>query len=197
MIDEEYTLGALDASEILGVNRTRLSQLTSQGILSFQRRKIGSHHRLFYRPSEISQYQNGTLKYTRQVLPEVSIDKALEEEIAFSRNVSLIQPSKKEVLFKRDTLDTHPKLKNAKDLKLERHQEWKALFEKLDQISQSIESLERHVQFLQKSLNKVEVSMSLLKNGQKNQKIESLKKLKKPMKRTEHREAKPYITLEG
>jgi hypothetical protein len=197
MVDEEYTLGALDASEILGVNRTRLSQLTSQGVLSFQRRKIGSHHRLFYRPSEISQYQNGTLKYTRQVLPQVSIDKALEEEIAFSKNVSLMQPPKKEVLFKRDAVDIHPKLKNAKDLKLERHQEWKGLFEKLDQITQNIESLERHVQFLQKSLNKVEVSMSLLKNSQKNQKIESLKKLKKPMKRIQHREEKPYITLEG
>lgn len=51
-----YLLEVAEATELLGVSRTRLSQLTSKGILSFQRRKIGTRNRLFYRRTELLLY---------------------------------------------------------------------------------------------------------------------------------------------
>lgn len=54
---ESFTIGAQEASDILGVNRTRLSQLTSKGIFAFERRKIENRNRLFYRLNDLLNYQ--------------------------------------------------------------------------------------------------------------------------------------------
>lgn len=54
--DDGFNLGVEEAAALLGVGRTRLSQLTSKGVFSFERRKIGIRNRLFYRKNEILDY---------------------------------------------------------------------------------------------------------------------------------------------
>lgn len=54
---ESFTIGAEEAAEILGVNRTRLSQLTTKGVFAYERRKIENHNRLFYRLNDLLSYQ--------------------------------------------------------------------------------------------------------------------------------------------
>ncbi|NBW82895.1 DNA-binding protein, partial [bacterium] len=56
---EGYDLEVNDVAELLGVTRTRVSQLTSNGQLSFERRRVGSRSRLFYRKSEVLLHQKG------------------------------------------------------------------------------------------------------------------------------------------
>lgn len=43
---ESFTIGAEEAAEILGVNRTRLSQLTTKGVFAYERPsgQILKHH---------------------------------------------------------------------------------------------------------------------------------------------------------
>jgi len=57
---ESFTVGAIEASEILGVNRTRLSQLTSKGVFAYERRKVENHNRLFYRLNDLLNYQRNS-----------------------------------------------------------------------------------------------------------------------------------------
>lgn len=52
-----FTINSQKASEILGVNRTRLSQLTSQGIFPYERRKVDARSRLYYRLNDLLNYQ--------------------------------------------------------------------------------------------------------------------------------------------
>jgi hypothetical protein len=56
---EGYDLEVNDVAELLGVTRTRVSQLTSNGQLSFERRRVGSRSRLFYKKSEVLLHQKG------------------------------------------------------------------------------------------------------------------------------------------
>jgi hypothetical protein len=51
-----YDVDATTAAQLLGVGTTRLSQLTTRGSLSFERRKVGFRNRLFYRRAEILAY---------------------------------------------------------------------------------------------------------------------------------------------
>jgi hypothetical protein len=60
--DEGYLVDVTEASEILGVSRTRLSQLTTKGEFSFQRRKIGTRNRLFYKRSDLYSYMRDQSK---------------------------------------------------------------------------------------------------------------------------------------
>jgi hypothetical protein len=55
--DEGYHLDVNEVAELLGVTRTRVSQLTSSGQLSFERRRVGARNRLFYRRSEVLAHQ--------------------------------------------------------------------------------------------------------------------------------------------
>lgn len=55
--DEGYQLDVSEVAHILGVTRTRVSQLTSNGQLSFERRRVGVRNRLFYKRSEVVAYQ--------------------------------------------------------------------------------------------------------------------------------------------
>lgn len=54
---EHFTINSDKAAEILGVNRTRLSQLTSKGLFPYERRKVDSRSRLFYRLTDLLNYQ--------------------------------------------------------------------------------------------------------------------------------------------
>lgn len=55
--DEGYQLDVSEVAHILGVTRTRVSQLTSKGQLSFERRRVGLRNRLFYKRGEVVAYQ--------------------------------------------------------------------------------------------------------------------------------------------
>ena len=63
--NEEYLLDVNEVAELLGVTRTRVSQLTSAGLLSFERKRVGVRNRLFYRRSEVLAYQKNY--YGRQI----------------------------------------------------------------------------------------------------------------------------------
>lgn len=56
---EGYDLEVNDVATLLGVTRTRVSQLTSSGQLSFERRRVGARSRLFYKKSEVLLHQKG------------------------------------------------------------------------------------------------------------------------------------------
>ena len=56
---EEFTLEVTEAAELLGVSRTRLSQLTSKGVFSFERRKLDTRNRLFYSKEVLLRYLRG------------------------------------------------------------------------------------------------------------------------------------------
>ncbi|KAB8033508.1 hypothetical protein [Fluviispira multicolorata] len=58
---ESFTIGSEEAAQILGVNRSRLSQLTSKGIFLFERRKIDTRNRLFYRLSDLLNHQRSQM----------------------------------------------------------------------------------------------------------------------------------------
>ncbi len=53
---DPYEIDVETAALLLGVGTTRLSQITSRGSLSFQRRKVGIRNRMFYRRSELMEY---------------------------------------------------------------------------------------------------------------------------------------------
>lgn len=62
VVDQEnensfFTINSHKAAEILGVNRTRLSQLTSQGVFPYERRKVDARSRLYYRLNDLLNYQ--------------------------------------------------------------------------------------------------------------------------------------------
>jgi predicted transcriptional regulator len=63
---EGYSLDVNEVAQILGVTRTRVSQLTSTGVLSCERRKVGIRNRLFYRRSDVLNYQQSF--YVRPVV---------------------------------------------------------------------------------------------------------------------------------
>ena len=54
---ESFTISSEEAAQILGVNRSRLSQLTGKGALAFERRKIDTRNRLFYKLSDLLSHQ--------------------------------------------------------------------------------------------------------------------------------------------
>lgn len=54
---ESFTVSAEEAAQLLGVNRSRLSQLTSKGVFNFEKRKIDTRNRLFYKLSELLNHQ--------------------------------------------------------------------------------------------------------------------------------------------
>lgn len=56
--EDGYHLDVNEVAELLGVTRTRVSQLTSNGILSFERKRVGVRNRLFYKRSEVLSYQS-------------------------------------------------------------------------------------------------------------------------------------------
>jgi len=68
---EGYQLEVNEVAELLGVTRTRVSQLTSSGQLSFERRRVGTRNRLFYKRSEVLAHQRGF--YGRQHAPNAPL----------------------------------------------------------------------------------------------------------------------------
>lgn len=55
---EGYALDVNEVAQLLGVTRTRVSQLTTSGILPAERKRIGIRNRLYYRRSDVLNYQH-------------------------------------------------------------------------------------------------------------------------------------------
>lgn len=77
--DEGYQLEVHEVAQLLGVTRTRVSQLTSSGQLSFERRRVGTRNRLFYKRSEVLSHQKGF--YGRHVAQPIASDVDLHSSI--------------------------------------------------------------------------------------------------------------------
>ncbi|BBH53180.1 helix-turn-helix domain-containing protein [Fluviispira sanaruensis] len=58
---ESFTISVEEAAKILGVNRSRLSQLTSKGVFPYEKRKIETRNRLFYRLNDLLQHQRAQM----------------------------------------------------------------------------------------------------------------------------------------
>ena len=66
---ESFTINAEEAAQILGVNRSRLSQLTSKGAFTFERRKIETRNRLFYKLSDLLNHQRSQMQSSHHTNP--------------------------------------------------------------------------------------------------------------------------------
>jgi hypothetical protein len=66
---ESFTINAEEAAQILGVNRSRLSQLTSKGTFPFERRKIETRNRLFYKLSDLLNHQRTQIQGNYHINP--------------------------------------------------------------------------------------------------------------------------------
>lgn len=78
--NESFTISAEEAAEILGVNRSRLSQLTSKGIFSFEKRKIDTRNRLFYKLSDLLNHQRSQYQSNQNYFPNSQQEKTLPVE---------------------------------------------------------------------------------------------------------------------
>ena len=85
---ESFTIGAEEAAQILGVNRSRLSQLTSKGVFTYERRKIDTRNRLFYKLSEILNHQRSQFQGNQfhNSYIEKPVKYQTEENIEFHEN---------------------------------------------------------------------------------------------------------------
>ncbi len=68
-VNESFTISAEEAAQILGVNRSRLSQLTQKGVFAFERRKIETRNRLFYRLNDLLSHQRSQIGL-QQLIPQ-------------------------------------------------------------------------------------------------------------------------------
>lgn len=62
---DSYALDVNEVAQLLGVTRTRVSQLTTAGVLPAERKKVGIRNRLFYKRSDVVNYQHNF--FNRQV----------------------------------------------------------------------------------------------------------------------------------
>ncbi|NBO38096.1 DNA-binding protein [bacterium] len=76
--DEGYHIDVNEVAQMLGVTRTRVSQLTSTGQLSFERRRVGVRNRLFYKRSEVLAYQRGY--YGRHIPTHINVGGARDSQ---------------------------------------------------------------------------------------------------------------------
>jgi hypothetical protein len=181
--DAAYDVDATTAARLLGVGTTRLSQLTTRGSLSFERRKVGFRHRLFYRKAEILAYlaqqfpssaqQNSSFE-TRishtlnahdvdrsvphnQEQPEPSVSQA-PPNIDFSPLLMAIKESRK-VLEKNSTKGSslNPVKVSARDLR-----EKKEIQEHLSAVQQQLTSFESLFHRLESKLDCLQRSLHTL-----------------------------------
>lgn len=78
---ESFTINAEEAAQILGVNRSRLSQLTSKGVFTFERRKIETRNRLFYKLSDLLNHQRSQIHGYHHTNAPYHVETTLKHEI--------------------------------------------------------------------------------------------------------------------
>lgn len=168
-----FTINSHKAAEILGVNRTRLSQLTSQGVFPYERRKVDARSRLYYRLNDLLNYQRkssfGNLHATGNYdpnpnLPLLMSARSVETESPGQNNVSqrqtkLSSHSKKNILndknsknVRRDRVLTHALALKTKQENFNKLKETKTKIEQLEkkyvQIAQILSNLEEAISTL-------------------------------------------------
>lgn len=180
----DYTIDVETAAELLGVGTTRLSQLTTRGVLSFQRRKIGFRNRLFYNKSEIETYleqyfisnkqslnhaQKSLLNHKRTFEGNLNQDASpsLEPSVTSSQlDFSPILEAIRETSAKLKTATSRniaqPKINkksSALELRkqLENESRLKTMHLQLEQFQQSFTKLELKIDSLQRTLHAMSV----------------------------------------
>lgn len=181
---ESFTIGAQEASEILGVNRTRLSQLTSKGVFAFERRKIENRNRLFYRLNDLLNYQRqftyGNLdakvqfkeRFLPQVREEVVVSDIVPQEVEKIERPPFSSPSPRLMVKKRNSLSTAVERKEKSALK----NELEILKSKLKQIESCLLEQKQLFFLLEKHLKTQDLKLFQLSISQENKGFEARKK---------------------
>lgn len=168
--NEFFTINSQKAAEILGVNRTRLSQLTSQGIFPYERRKVESRSRLFYRLNDLLNYQRKSSfgnvvarEDNRQTKALVPITSPLAPNL---QNVTPVVTSQiRHVSFKRPTIKPPRVLQKARDLKIEQEER-----NKNEKIRATVANLESQMQKIMHAMNNLEIALSKIRKSYSNHK---------------------------
>ncbi|WGL59866.1 hypothetical protein QEJ31_15145 [Pigmentibacter sp. JX0631] len=116
--DESFTISAEEAADILGVNRSRLSQLTSKGIFSFEKRKIDTRNRLFYKLSDLLNHQRNQFQNSHNYLPKNQ-----------QENIPIIEQTNNSFVETKITLSDKPKINSIVQTKNNKLKTAKELFE--------------------------------------------------------------------
>ena len=177
---DDYNVDVETAAELLGVGATRLSQLTTRGSLSFQRRKVGFRNRLFYKKSEIdaylqqyfppnSQHTNQTerMSRSRREVLEANFGKdeqplredyITSEQLDFSPIIEAIRETSTQLKKATNKTIIQPKAnKKASALELRQQREnetrLQAVHHQLEQFQQSFTKLELKIDSIQRTLH--------------------------------------------
>ncbi|APJ03744.1 helix-turn-helix transcriptional regulator [Silvanigrella aquatica] len=165
---ESFTISAEEAAQILGVNRSRLSQLTSKGVFPFERRKIETRNRLFYKLSDLLNHQRSQIqgsylshqdKFENFKMDEKSknFNNPDENKIIYQELSNHIIPEHKKVMAFRKEASRHKIFKSAKELQLKSNQsiEHKKQSENILLIKEKlVKQLEEITQFKRDSIKK-------------------------------------------
>lgn len=168
-----FTINSHKAAEILGVNRTRLSQLTSQGIFPYERRKVDARSRLYYRLNDLLNYQRkssfGNLHATGNydpnpnmplLMPPHSIETASQSaHVSSSQHTKTASNSKKILLNHKTSKNVRRDRSLTHALVLKTKQE---NFKKLKDTKTSIEQLEEKYQKITQILSNLEQAIGTL-----------------------------------
>lgn len=174
---EHFTIGSIKAAEILGVNRTRLSQLTTQGIFPYERRKIDARSRLFYRLNDLLNYQRkstfGNLPHPDHALKNESVPLLPPhacEHLTHAKENSAPNhspPSKSSRLFSHDRKTKKIRnLENASVLKIQKNER-----EKMESLHKTVEILKdqmsRIINFIDRLENQINQEQKRKLNSKK------------------------------
>jgi hypothetical protein len=95
---DDYTTDVETAAQLLGIGTTRLSQITSRGTLSFQRRKVGFRNRMFYRKSELLAYLEKNFPASVQFKSQMLTERWAAQNAELSNTVPEVIPQQQEQL---------------------------------------------------------------------------------------------------
>lgn len=164
--NEFFTINSQKAAEILGVNRTRLSQLTSQGVFPYERRKVESRSRLFYRLNDLLNYQRkssfGNLS-AETIQTKALVPFAPPSVSTVSANTENKPPTSiriKNEIFKQPRIKTSHALQKASDLKLLQTERLKN-----ETLNVTVMKLELHMQNILQAITNLEIAITKLKKS--------------------------------
>jgi hypothetical protein len=174
---ESFTIGVEEAAEILGVNRTRLSQLTTKGVFAYERRKIGNHNRLFYRLNDLLSYQRdntyGNLN-ARHIPQERFIPISIEKET--NKKIS------SEESLENKSIQTPLNTKSHSFLQIKKPQKTAIEFHEKENLKQRIDFLETQLNQIQLMLKHAQILFENMEIHLKNQDLKLSKLNTKPKK---------------
>ena len=164
--DDAFQLDAEKASAVLGVNKTRLSQLTSKGILPFERRRVDQRSRVFYRLSDLLSYQRKNQgvflpqDHSREFTHELGAS-VIDDSFPLDLTEEIIKPK---TILRRDSVFKKPKLTA---LEVRKQSEQKTfqdqLLEQLNVLSSLVLKQQDMIQKLQSTVDRIQMQTALKK----------------------------------